>query len=131
MSSTKNDLAVLKQIRDGMDVWGVARFNSGRYSTRVSAAPSRTILKRLSEEGYIEVESHNVSTWGYGFTASYYTHSAASRGYPLTDDQKADLAREQRIKAVIEPKMWQDRTEVWVRMTTRGREYMETLALVH
>jgi hypothetical protein len=131
MSSSKNDLAVLKQIRDALDYWGIARFNSGRYGSRMDKAPSRTVLKRLAEEGYIEVESHNVSTWGYGFTASYYTHSHAKAGRPLNDAQKEELAKERRISQVIEPRAWQDRTEVWVRMTTRGREYMETLALVH
>lgn len=132
MSSTKNDLIALKQISDALDYWGVARFDGGRYSRRTNPAPpSRTVLKRLAEEGFVEVESHNVSTWGYGYEVSYYTRSAASRGHTLTDDQRADLAKERRIKAVIEPRQWQDRTEVWVRITNRGREYMETLALVH
>lgn len=124
----QNDKAVLETVLAALQPDGIARFDAGRYSRRTNSAPSRTVLKRLAEEGYVEVESHSVSVWTYGAGfLSYTIQNAQARKVPLTPQQQAEYDRWKRLRREVGDGEWKDRTEVWVRITRRGREYLEML----
>ncbi len=131
---SNRDYATLCTIRDALDPDGIARFNAGRYKATGVKTPTRSALKSLTEEKYIEVESHNVTTWLFGPAALPYNvprlNYNGRYNRPPTPAEQALIDDHDRKVGIPEKPQWEDRTEVWVRITPRGMEYLETLALV-
>lgn len=129
----QNDRAVLEAVVAALQPDDIARFDANRYRKRGSGAPSRTVLKRLAEAGHIEVESHNVSHWSYGPPAPmYYWAWQRDPALPTLDrrfraDEIAACEAYDAFMGEIGDPWWEDRTEVWIRVTPRGREYLEML----
>lgn len=108
------DGAVLALIVDmGECIW-VSR----RYPLRGSEKVPTASLRRLTTEGYIEVESRNISVWKYGPRDSY-------KGM-----YNSQLQLNVAILETMDEPTLRTRTEVRAIPTARGREQARALGLL-
>lgn len=98
---------------------GLVKWQSVRYARRGDPKPPESSLRRLTTEGYIEVESHNVSVWKYGPRDSYKTG-----GYVQ------NLAANVAILETMDDPTLKSRTEVWAIPTARGIQHAADLGLL-
>lgn len=111
----KTDDDVLKRIVKEKRV----RWESRRYPQRGDPKPPSASLHRLTTEGYIEVESHNITVWKYGPRDSY-----------ATINWQAQLAANVAILETMDEPCLRNRTEIWAIPTARGIQHAKDLGLL-
>lgn len=115
------DLDVLKwlAVHDGQFVWNKKQFV--RIGRRVvhEKIPEAS-LHRLTEQGYVEVATHNISVWKYGPK----DHVSPPGGYG------AQLKRNVAILDTLDDPTWRSRIEVHAKLTVRGTQHCVNMGLL-
>lgn len=118
MSKLDDEIALLRMIDDA---GGLLVIEHGRYRKRKQHGSfSDNLARRLAVDGLIEVESRTCSPWGFGPKVVYATSAGHPKAYQDYQDQKA--AREAFIAR--NPPQFQGRTDLALRLTEDGREYL-------